>query len=435
MDRMRLLLPRLRFLWIWILGVDISRGCAAAATWRSPLDGMQQVRPVPLRRRTAAAPSLRQGPVVGNITKLRLINADTNQAIATYSYPLSVNGNVVVVASIDLDTLPTLHLNLEAITVGTVRSVVWFADGAVVRVEQTPLWSFCGNNGLDFYTCASLKNGYNSTIQAVPYSGKNATGIAGQVVSIDLALFRNAVNPSVTMNLTLMNADTGSEIGTLLNTTIIDIAQTPNINVRANVEPSVLIASVHFALDGQLWRVEHQAPYAFNGNYGTTSKASWTPPLGRHTMTASAFGAKNAQTGRSTLQSTVSISFVVVKLDAATPTPTRQPLSPPTVHVAPVARNLVPTAPTNAVQPPEARIPPPPPPPVVLFPTEVPSEEPTMVVLPPTHRQQQAGEQPCPVSSSCEPGMNLMHRLCVTACVPNDRVDRKRRAGWVCGRC
>jgi hypothetical protein len=212
-------------LWVWIiLGVDISR----SASLPSPLDGT--IVPRVLLRTTAtataaaaAAPS-RQGRV-GNITKLRLINADTNQAIAAYD-PLI--GKV----AIDLDTLPTFNLNMEAITVGRVGSVVWFLD-KIIRVEQTPLWSFCGNSGLDFYACASLKNGFNATIKAIPYSGTNATGLAGPGFAIDLALFRNAVNPSITMSLTLINADTGSEIGPLLNNTIIDLAQTPNINVRA----------------------------------------------------------------------------------------------------------------------------------------------------------------------------------------------------------
>jgi hypothetical protein len=415
-------------LWVGILlgGVDVSRAAAAAAAAAAPLpsDGMV-LRPVLLVR---TATSSRSRPVGGTITKLRLTNADTNQAIAAYD-PLMNK------AAIDLDTLPTLNLNMEAIAVGTVRSVVWFVDKTIVRVEQTLPWSFCGNSGLDFFACASLQNGFNATIQAIPYSGTNATGIAGPGVAIDLALFRTSPNRPVTVSLTLINADTGSEIGPLFNNTIIDLAQTPNINVRANVEPSSLVASVQFGLDGKMVRMEHQAPFAFHGNCGT-SYAAWTPPLGRHTVTASAFGAKNAPTGSSTLLSTVSVTFVVVKVDAEPfpTTPTLMPLPQPSAYVAPVARNLAPTAPATSTAPPVAA-PQVPPPSTILFPTEVPSQEPTMVLVPPTSREQQAGEQPCPVSSRCELGMNLMHRLCVTACIPNDRVDRKRRAGWVCGRC
>jgi putative hemolysin len=66
-----------------------------------------------------------------------------------------------------------------------------------------------------------------------------------------------------------------------------------------------------------------------------------------------------------------------------------------------------------------------------LFPTATPSMEPTalMLEIEPVNLQ-------CPASSYCAAaGMNLMHRFCVTACVPNDRVRRKILAGWSCGRC
>jgi hypothetical protein len=191
---------------------------------------------------------------VGSVTRLRLINADTDEAMAAYD-PLL--GRV----TIDLDTLPTDNLNIEAVAQGRVQSLAWRIDN-VIRVEQTPLWSLCGNTGLDFYACASLKNGFNATIQAIPYSGKNAAGVAGQVVSVDLALFRTSTSP-FEMTLTLIDAHADSKIGPLLNNTIIDLAQTPDVNVRANVESSALIASVQFGLDGRIWRIENESPYTF----------------------------------------------------------------------------------------------------------------------------------------------------------------------------
>jgi hypothetical protein len=56
----------------------------------------------------------------------------------------------------------------------------------------------------------------------------------------------------------------------------------------------------------------------------------------------------------------------------------------------------------------------------------------------PTPEQQgpQPQPRPCPASSECLPNQNLMHLFCIReACVPNDRVVIKKKAGWVCGQC
>jgi hypothetical protein len=267
---------------------------------------------------------------VGTILNLRLINADTDQAISAHD-PLSSK------ATIDVSTLPTVNLSIEAITDGTVGSIQWSYDD-VTRVDRTSPWSLCGNSGSDFFTCAKLKIGFNSTVKAIPYSGKDGTGVAGKAVSIDLALFKTNLNPPVSMSLTLINADTDTEIGPLLDDTVIDISLTPNVNVRANVEPSVLISSVQFGLNGQTGRTDNFSPYSFYGNRGTDYN-SWTPPVGRHTITATAFSAQGAQ---GTQWSSISVSFTI-KNQAPVPTapaPKATPVKPPTLKPA--------SAPTSA---------------------------------------------------------------------------------------
>jgi hypothetical protein len=394
-----------------------------------------------------------QGPV-GSVTKLCLINADTNLAISTYD-PL------VGKVAIDLDTLPTANFSIEAITGGTVSSLIWFYSGAL-RLESTPPWSFCGNNGPDFYACSRLKNGFNSTITAIPYAGKNATGVAGAGVTIDLMLFKTIVQPPVYMKLYLINADTGSDIGRLINTTVINVAETPNVNIRATVVPSELVASVKFGLNGRVERIENVAPYAFYGNHGP-DYAAWTPSLGLQTVTASAFGVKNAQGPR---QSIISVSFLVEnKPSVPSPVPSMLPFVPfpfsypletilpstalptaqvsafptvqPTLSVAPSTSMLPSIQPTTSPKPsmspkPSSR------PSISLIPSTAPTGQPTLRPTPAPNFPAVLVNFSCRPSSRC-PLQNLMSKSgrggCEIKCVAQAYYRVSVTQGWQCGPC
>jgi hypothetical protein len=390
-----------------------------------------------------------QGPV-GRVTKLRLINADTNLAISTYD-PL------VGKVAIDFDNLPTDNISIEAITEGTVSSLVWFYSGTLRR-ESTPPWSFCGNNGPDFYACSRLKNGFNSTITAIPYAGENATRVAGAGTTIDLMLFKAKIQPPVQMKFYLINADTGSDIGVLLNTTVINVAETPNVNIRADAVPSELVASVKFGFNGRVERIENVAPYAFYGNLGQVY-ASWTPPLGLQTVTASAFGVKNAQ---GPWQSIISVAFLVVnKPPVPKPVPSMQPYVPfpfsypletippstalptsalttvqPTLSMTPSTSMLPSIRSTTSPKP--SRSPKPSShPSVSLIPSATPTGQPTPRPTPAPNLPGILVNLSCRPSSRC-PLQNLMSKSgkgCEIRCVAQAYYRLSVTQGWLCGPC
>jgi hypothetical protein len=62
--------------------------------------------------------------------------------------------------------------------------------------------------------------------------------------------------------------------------------------------------------------------------------------------------------------------------------------------------------------------------------------KPSILPAPNEQNAPQPQPRPCPLSSECLPSQNLMHLFCVKeACVPNDRVVVKKKAGWACGQC
>lgn len=125
------------------------------------------------------------------------------------------------------------------------------------------------------------------------------------------SLTPTATQPVVT-HFTLINADTDQPIpgfdplppGATLN-----LARLPSrrLNIRANTNPAV-VGSVKFGLDANAsYRIENTAIYALAGNNGN-DYAAWTPNLGTHTLTGTAYTSSNA-TG--TAGTPLTISFTV----------------------------------------------------------------------------------------------------------------------------
>ncbi len=92
---------------------------------------------------------------------------------------------------------------------------------------------------------------------------------------------------------TLINSDVDlpiPEFDPLAGGSILNLATLPtrNLNIRANTTPAV-VGSVQFGLDGNPdVQREISAPYALKGDlYGNYN--NWTPPLGGHNLTATAF--------------------------------------------------------------------------------------------------------------------------------------------------
>ena len=109
-------------------------------------------------------------------------------------------------------------------------------------------------------------------------------------------------------SLTLINAQTDTEIGLLTDGAMYPFSElsTNQLSVRADV--SGTIGSVVFALDGQEVQTENKAPYALLGNSGKDYKP-WAPEPGTYVISVSAFSSSDG--GGSLLNEySLSVTFV-----------------------------------------------------------------------------------------------------------------------------
>ncbi len=113
-------------------------------------------------------------------------------------------------------------------------------------------------------------------------------------------------------SLTLLNADTDVPIAgfdPIPNGATIDLSALPtvNLNIRANTTPSTT-GSVRFGLDATAnYRTDAVVPYSLGGDT-SGNYAAWTPSLGSHTVTATAFTGSN---GSGTAGPTLTVSLLV----------------------------------------------------------------------------------------------------------------------------
>ena len=117
-------------------------------------------------------------------------------------------------------------------------------------------------------------------------------------------------NGTTTMTVTgfeLVNADTDQDIGGLYNGATLNLLSLPNINVRAETQPST-VGSVKFVLDGAE-SIENVMPYALAGDTSGDYNP-WNPSIGMHTLTATPYSASGA-TG--TAGTSLTLSFSVTE--------------------------------------------------------------------------------------------------------------------------
>jgi hypothetical protein len=242
------------------------------------------------------------------VVKLRLINADTDQPIAGYD-PLWTEDYI------ELDNLPN-NLNIEAITQGNVGSVRWSYSSLSrpARIDNSARWSFCGNQGPDFFPCSrsTLPLGLNDVWVIELYSGKDATGDLLSSQSFIIRTISGKRHP-----LTLINSKTDQDIGPLLTGTVIDLAKTPKLNVRVDTNVTN-VALVQFQDNWVHARDEYAAPYALGGNNGS-DYYDWTPTVGEHVISTyvSVPGGHTASTNF--------VRFTVVDSAPKVPTPAPTP--------------------------------------------------------------------------------------------------------------
>ncbi|MEM7131230.1 MAG: DUF5060 domain-containing protein [Chloroflexota bacterium] len=149
------------------------------------------------------------------------------------------------------------------------------------------------------------------------------------------------------ISLTLINAATNQPIAAfdpLTSSTTINLAEVgSSLNIRANIE-SGSVGSVRFALDeNSNYLTENVPPYSLAGDADGNYR-SWTPSVGNHTVSATAYSGKN---GTGTASAPLTINFTIINSGSgstSTPTPTTSgPTNTPTPSATPTATALPPS--------------------------------------------------------------------------------------------
>jgi hypothetical protein len=141
---------------------------------------------------------------------------------------------------------------------------------------------------------------------------------------------------------TLVNADTNTDIGLLVNGEVLILSQLGPINIRADTLGGP-IGSVLFTINGQVVRVENVSPYTLAGD-DEGDYYEWLPTeFGQLTLTATIFSGAD---GTGSQSDSKQVTFTLLQT-SPTPTPMPKPtLAPIVVTSAPVDLTSPPSNPT-----------------------------------------------------------------------------------------
>lgn len=231
-------------------------------------------------------------PVVSSFT---LVNSTSDKDIRILQDSTTIN-----LAEINGKGI-NIRANAEGSTIG---SLVMQLSGTQVhkQVEGTAAYALFGNTGNNYKHWRPKTGSY--TLQATPYLQAKGKGEAGKALSISFRII-----DSLTLSgFTLMNAKTNKPIGPLQDGAVIDLAQTPNISIRANAGVG-LTESVRFGVnENSSYAVESILPFAIAGdNWGRYYPWRVTP--GTYTITATPYS-KNHAAGKPGYPLTVTIKVI-----------------------------------------------------------------------------------------------------------------------------
>ncbi len=271
------------------------------------------------------------------VVALTLINADTNNDIMALT-----NG-----ATIYLDSLPTLNLNVRADVTSDVNSLKFqLNNGQSQHTENKAPFTLKGDNNGNYKAWTPTVGEY--TLAVTGYSGSKVRGQSSQplIIMFTVAQQSNStvvvINDSDTGNsntntnintsdggtatntsddgtatnttnnsgmtvtkFILVNADTNQDIMQLTNSTVIDLNTLPTKNLNIRAETSGQIKSVKFT--GSKSGTENSAPYALAGDLKGDYK-KWTPSTGNVTITATPYTKAN---GKGNAGAAMTVSFTV----------------------------------------------------------------------------------------------------------------------------
>jgi hypothetical protein len=130
------------------------------------------------------------------------------------------------------------------------------------------------------------------------------------------------------VRLELYIADRTTLIAPLVNNMVIDLANTPSVNIKASVRrlQSLRVSSMSFIVDDEVISNDNDSPYWMFGD----KDGGWTPTVGNHTVAVKAYR-RNYGKGRKILETTMN----VVVIDSRAKSPVAAPINAP--FPAPVA--------------------------------------------------------------------------------------------------
>ena len=277
-----------------------------------------------------------------------LINAQTNseQALDGISGDSSTlsDGATLYLGSVGI----ALNIRANFSSVGSVR---FGYDGQpAYHIENVAPYAFASDS-------QGIYNSWTPSIgthvmTATSYSASNATGTAGQTVTINFTVSSAKAPLAQTISgCTLINAKTNlsqpldgiaGHSAEITDNAFLDLSKVGQaLNIRADLAAA---GSVLFDYDnGAINHVENVAPYAMaSDNRGIYN--SWTPASGAHTLKVTAYSGANA-TG--TAGATITRNFMVGTIAAATPAPVATATPKPVATATPAPPLSTPFPPTS----------------------------------------------------------------------------------------
>ena len=155
-------------------------------------------------------------------------------------------------------------------------SVEFSINGEVTRVENNPPFTL-GEPSSPWRPTAG-----NHTIKVTPFTESFRKGLAGLPTIVSVLVVDSRVA------LTLIDAHKNTAILPMTNDMKIDIAKYPLLNILVDIDDSLSVDRVEFFYDGNLLRVEYQAPFSFYGN-DDNDYFGWLPTVGDHFVEVRAF--------------------------------------------------------------------------------------------------------------------------------------------------
>lgn len=206
-------------------------------------------------------------------------------------------------ATFNIAAIRGKRINIRANTTGAGSVVLQLAGQQQRTQTESELpYALFGNTGNNYWNWTPAAGNY--TLTATPYSGTKATGTAGTPVSIQFT-----ITDKLTLGgFTLVDANTNKAIRPLHQDALVDLSQTPHINIRAN-SGTGYTESIRFGINGNThFDVENSTPFALisdnKGDY-----PAWQVQPGTYTITATPYPYNHAA-GTSGTPATITIHVI-----------------------------------------------------------------------------------------------------------------------------